>query len=206
MTLIALLRHADGDHVGQSLPGRTAAALNAEGLAAAHELAATLGGLPIAAIHSSPRERAVATVAPLASYLGLEVLTTPAIDELDFGAWTERSFESLREDARWRHFNEFRAGTAPPGGELMVEAQARIVRAMTGMRDEHPGELVLAVSHGDVIRAALAHWLGAPAERLLGVEIAPVSVSLVELGESWSRVLLIGAGAGLAAQTIMSSR
>ena len=72
-TRILLIRHGINDYVKEHrLAGRTPGVhLNEEGLAQAAALAERLASAPIAAIYSSPLERACETAAPLAGRLGL---------------------------------------------------------------------------------------------------------------------------------------
>ena len=79
MTVLILIRHAEADGTGSRLYGRLpGVGLNARGLGQARRLAHRLASTaPIAAIYSSPLERACATAAPLAALLGETVRTHP---------------------------------------------------------------------------------------------------------------------------------
>ena len=193
MTTFFLIRHAMTDAVsGRWIAGRRPGLrLNAEGRAQADALAARLAPAGIAALYSGPLERARETAEPLARALNLEARTLDAFDELHFGDWTGRTFDELESEAAWRRFNSFRGGTRPPGGELMLEAQARAVAALARLRDRHAGERVAVVSHGDIVKAALAHYAGIHLDLFQRVEISPASVSLLELGDDGPRILLV---------------
>jgi broad specificity phosphatase PhoE len=91
-----------------------------------------------------------------------------------------------RED--WKRFNVFRGGTRAPGGELMIETQARMVRRIDALRQPHDGQVVALVSHADPLRAAIAHFLGISIDMLLRFEISPASVSVLELSDWGARV------------------
>jgi broad specificity phosphatase PhoE len=84
---------------------------------------------------------------------------------------------ALADDPGWRRFNTWRRHTRAPGGELMPEVQTRIVRAITRIRAEHPGEAVAVFSHGDVIRSAVAYFAGVSLDLFHRLEIRPASVS-----------------------------
>lgn len=165
--------------------------LNEEGRAQAEGLAARLSSAPLRAVYSSPLERALETAAPLARALGLEVRVSGALNELDFGEWTGRTFSELEREPGWRRFNSFRSGTRIPGGELMAEAQARFVAEMGRLRERHAGEALALVSHADPIRAAVAHYAGIPLDLFLRVEVSPASVSVVEVGEYGPRIISV---------------
>ncbi|HSU65911.1 MAG TPA: histidine phosphatase family protein, partial [Tepidisphaeraceae bacterium] len=82
-------------------------------------------------------------------------------------------------------------GTRIPGGELMLEIQSRIVKQMLRLREVHPEQCVAIVSHGDVIKAALAYWLGVPLDLFLRIEISLASVSVVAIGDYGPWVLCV---------------
>jgi probable phosphoglycerate mutase len=190
VTTIHLVRH--GAHVlppgvlAGRLPG---VALSDEGREQALRTAerlARFGG--IGAVQCSPLERTHETAGIIADRLGLTPDSADALLEIDFGNWTGRSFEELDREEDWRHWNHFRTGTRPPGGETMLEAQARALRHVETLT---PESATVLVSHCDVIRAVLTHWLGMPTDLLLRLEIAPASISTVEIGPWGPRILRI---------------
>lgn len=113
----------------------------------------------------------------------LAVETADAITELDFGDWQGGTLADLDEKDRWKRFNAFRSGTRAPNGELFLETQLRIVRLLLELKERHPEGTVAIVSHADVIRAALLHFLGVPMDLFLRLEISPASVSTVAVAD-----------------------
>jgi probable phosphoglycerate mutase len=185
MTTLLLIRHALNDLVDQAIAGwRPGTHLNAVGRAQAARLAEVLAEAPLRALYSSPLERARETAAPLAARLGLAVTTDTELGEIDFGDWTGRSLAELAADERWRAFNSLRSLTRVPGGELMIETQARMITALERLRARHPAEMIAVFSHGDPIRAALAYYLGLHLDLFQRFEISPASVSLVEFKDN----------------------
>ena len=182
MTELLLIRHGLCDAIGRTIVGRSAGvSLNAVGVRQAEDLADRLKLLPIAAVYSSPMERTWETAAPLAGRLNLPVRLAAGLNELDFGAWTGRTLDSLKGEPDWTRFNTQRGSTRIPGGETMDEVVARSGAELARIAAEHPVGLVAAVSHGDVIRALLAHYAGMPLDLMLRLEVAPASVSAVRL-------------------------
>ncbi len=174
------------------LVGRTPGiGLSEEGHAQAAGLVRRVGGLPISAVYSSPMERCRETAAPLAAHLGLTVRIAEGLNEVDFGEWTGRPFAERQGDPRWTRWNAMRSVSRAPGGESMVEVQGRIVELAARLAREHGDEVVALFSHGDVIRAALAHLLGVPLDLFQRIEISLASVSVVQLGEGGVRVLAV---------------
>ena len=192
MTKFLLIRHALTDSVGQRLSGRTPGVpLNAEGRAQAQALAARLADVPINAIYSSPLERARQTAAPLAQQHQLEPIISDDFLEIDFGHWTNRTFQELAGEPAFQRFNSFRSHTRIPGGELMLEAQARIVAGLGRLCARHPGATVAVVSHADMLKAAVAYYAGIPLDLFQRLEISPASVSILEVFEETARIFTI---------------
>ena len=193
---LLLVRHALCDPVGVFLAGRRpGVSLNAAGRAQLPALAARverrLGGARLDAVVASPLARAQETAAALARAHGLTIATDPGLAELDFGAWTGRAIDALGTEPAWPHFHGYRSGTRPPGGELALEAQARAVGAALCLAAAHPTGTVAAVSHADVLKAVLGHLLGIPLDLQHRLEVAPASVSEVELAPWGARVLAV---------------
>jgi len=193
---VHLIRHCAHDDVGQVLSGRSARSpLSAKGRAQAQWLAAHFAlGEPIAAIHSSPRERAQATAEIIGRRIGTPVQVVDALDEIEFGAWTGRSFAELEREPEWHAWNRERSVTRPPNGENMDEATARAVGHLDGLVARSWNGTLLCVSHCDIIRGIVAHYLGLATDRLLAFDVDPGSVSTLLLGNWGSRLLKLNGG------------
>src|SRR5258706_4078853 len=149
MTAFYVIRHASDDFLtDKKIAGWLPAVhLNEKGHKEAEKRAGKLGGEAIRAIYSSSLERATETGEPLARKLSLKVQISEGLGEIKFGDWTDKSFQQLDQDPRWARWNSFRSGTQAPKGDLMIEAQNRIVREMLLLRDKHPGECIALVTH-----------------------------------------------------------
>lgn len=190
MTLFFLARHAAFDGVGHRLAGRSPGVhLSAEGREQAERLARRLADVPFDAIYASPLERAQETASAIARGRAMDVRTDDALTELDFGEWTGRDVADLDADERWRWFNRFRSGTRVPGGELMLEAQARAIDALHRLKARHVPGTVLVVSHSDVIRGVVAHYAGIAVDMCSRVEVELASVSVVEVEDWGARIV-----------------
>lgn len=190
---VHLVRHCAHADVGRVLSGRCSGTpLSAEGRAHARWLAGRFArGAPVAAIHSSPRLRTCETAAAIAERLNLAVTQVDALDEIDFGDWTGRSFSELDADPDWHHWNVARAFAPTPGGETMPQAVARAMAHVEMIAAQNWSGAVLCVTHCDIIRGIVAHMLGLSLDRLLLFDIDPGSVSTLVLGERERRVLTL---------------
>ena len=192
MTRLIFIRHAATDCHASHLAGRDVDVhLSHRGRLQAQRLAGSLKQLGIAKIYSSPQPRARETAEFLGELIDDSVKIVPQLDEIDYGEWTGRTFEELRGISRWRDFNSLRSCTRIPGGELMIEVQARVLELMECLSRRHPAVALALVSHADVIRAALAHCLGMPLDLVLRLEVSPASISMVAMEQYGPRVLSI---------------
>jgi len=191
MTLVLLICHGTTDWVDRGiLAGRSPHVhLNRAGMREVEQLAERLACCPIDAVWSSPLERAIETAAPIAERQTLDVRICEGMTEIDFGDWTGREIRELAEDPQWLQFNHFRSGTRIPGGELIVEVQERMVTAIEQLHRLYPEGLVAAVSHGDVIKSAIAYYAGIPLDLLLRIRISPSSVSVIAIDSDGPEVL-----------------
>jgi len=192
MTKILLIRHATTDSVGKRLSGRTPGVhLNAEGQTQAQQLAERLNGLVVAALYSSPLERAVQTAEPIAKLQHLQTIISEDFLEINFGDWTNKTFAELQPEPQFSLFNSFRSGTRIPGGELMLEAQARIIAGLQKLCLQHPHETIAIVSHSDLIKAAVAYYAGIHLDMFHRLEISPASVSIIQIYDETAQIMLV---------------
>lgn len=192
MTTFLLIRHAENTSVGRFIAGRQPGVhLTEAGHAQAERLAERLAGLDIAAIYSSPMERAMETIEPLVRRLGAKVHVQEGLDELDYGEWTGRNSQELADRAEWKEFNMHRSRTRIPGGEMLLEAQTRAVATLEQLARQHPEEMVAVVSHADILRAVIAYYAGIPLDLSLRVEIGMASVSVLALNAGDARLLRV---------------
>ena len=198
MTRFLLIRHATTDSVGKRLSGRKPGVhLNEQGQEEAKNLAERLIHVPIAAIYSSPLERALETAEPVATSHHLQTIICEDFLEINFGEWTDLSFEELQNEPQFQRFNNFRSTTRIPGGELMPEAQTRFIAGLQKLCLQHPGETVAVVSHSDLIKAAIAYYAGIHLDLFQRLEISPASVSIIELYDETARILLMNDVGGI---------
>jgi probable phosphomutase (TIGR03848 family) len=192
MTKFLLIRHGSTNMVGKRFSGRMPDVhLDENGKQQAKEIAQRLKSLPIKAIYSSPLERTIETAMPLAKELNLSVQTSEEFTEIDCGEWTGKEIDGLRDDKQFKLFNSFRSIAPVSGGEWMAEAQLRMVRQMQNLCLQHPGETIVVVSHGDLIKAAIAYYAGIHLDLFQRLEIDPASVSIVIIYEETARIHLI---------------
>jgi broad specificity phosphatase PhoE len=188
-TLFHLVRHGAYSLLDQALGGRNPYKLSDEGHIQAGRIAAALSGRPIAATLSSPVQRAMETAEPIAAGLGLTLHIAPDFAEIDFAGWTGAAFTSLHDDPAWHAWNVFRSTAQVPGGEAILGVQTRAVGGLMRIAAAYPDAEVVIVSHADVIKAVLAHFLGAPLDLMRRMEVSPGSISRLLLYAADAKVL-----------------
>ncbi|WP_456717143.1 histidine phosphatase family protein [Bradyrhizobium sp. USDA 4353] len=172
-----MIRHGHHPLLGRILCGRMPGVeLDDQGLREVEICAALIDPVPTL-IQSSPQLRAQQTADIIATRYRLPVEIVPALDELDAGDWTGRSFAELDADPAWQQWNETRASRRPPNGESMAAVQQRIVSHIEHLCRERSGECIVLVSHAEPIRAAIMHCARIALDDFHSVEVAPASIS-----------------------------
>ncbi len=192
-TLVLLVRHGLTPTTGVKMPGRSRGLhLSDDGKRQADGLVKRLAAVPkLAAIYASPLERARETAAPLARERGRAVRVEPGLLELDIGDWTGLSLKQASHKPEWAAVQRHPSGFRFPGGESFVEMQSRITGALGRLVARHRGEVLVAVSHADPIKAAVAHALGTPLDLFQRIFIAPASVSAISYRRDGVGVLTV---------------
>ena len=194
-TLVLLVRHGVTSTTGRLLPGRRRGLhLSDEGRRQAEALAARLAAVPkIAAIYSSPLERARETVAPLAKARGLTVRVERGLFEDDVGAWTGLSLKRAARRPEWAIVQRHASGFRFPGGESFVEMQARMASTLGRLVERHRGQTIVVASHADPIKTLVAHALGMPLDLFQRIVIAPASITAIAYRAEGLSVLTLNA-------------
>lgn len=193
MPICLLVRHghstanADGVLSGRA-PG---VGLTDRGRAEVGALGAALAGVPLVRVVSSPLERCLATAAAVAEGHDLDVEQDDRVIECAYGAWTGRPLRELTADPLWRVVQDTPSRARFPesdayAGESLAEMAQRAVGALTALDAEveagHGPDAVWAVvSHGDVLKAVLAHVAGTALDDFQRLVVEPASVAVVRL-------------------------
>jgi probable phosphoglycerate mutase len=191
--LVLIVRHALTPTTGVVLPGRSRGLhLSDEGRKQAEAVATRLESIPkIAAVYASPLERARETATPIARARRLALRLDPALSEIDIGAWTGVSLKRAFRKPEWQIIQRHPSGFRFPGGESFTEMQARVTTALGRLAARHRGQTIVAVSHADPIKAAVAHALGTPLDLFQRIYIAPASISAIAYRPEGPAVLTV---------------
>ena len=221
-TLVFLVRHGTTPTTGALLPGRAPGLhLSDKGKAQAKSVGERLRGWAqagpeqdgkrttrrkktpgpsrpsIGGIYASPLERTKETAAAIGLALGSRVRTDRGLLECDFGEWTGGSLKDLSKLPEWSTVQRYPSGFRFPGGESFAEMQTRIVRALHGICERHPGEAVIAVSHADPIKAVVADAMGTHLDLFQRIVISPCSITAISYGPLGPTVLAVNSTGSL---------
>ena len=182
MARLYLIRHATTPDTGVRLTGRLpGVGLDSAGREQAEAVGRRLNGAGLAAIYSSPLRRCRETARAVAAPNGNEVTAYRSLIEVDYGSWSGRTLKSLQRTKLWPQLFTAPSRVTFPGGESLAAVQHRSVAACEELAAAHRSASIALVSHGDVIKAILAHYLGTPLDLFQRITIDPASVSVVDL-------------------------
>ncbi len=181
---MVLVRHGQTPTTGSVLPGRAPGLHLADtGVRQAQAVAERLAGVErVDAVYASPLERARETARPIGAALGIKVRVDRGLLECDFGDWTGRPLKELGKLAEWATVQRYPSGFRFPGGESFTEMQRRMTTALARLVERHRGGVVVAVSHADPIKAAVADALGTHLDLFQRIMISPCSATTVSYG------------------------
>ncbi|MGD0595312.1 MAG: MSMEG_4193 family putative phosphomutase [Acidimicrobiales bacterium] len=192
ITTICYVRHGSTPTTGKVLPGRARGLhLSEAGKVEAADTAGRFAGVPVAAVYTSPLERARETASPITKATSRPARVDRGLVECDFGEWTGAELSKLSKLPEWRAVQRYPSGFRFPGGESFVELQSRLVETADRYRSKHPGEVIVAVSHADCIKAVLASALGVPLDLFQRIMVGTCSTSVVAYGSAGPMVLAV---------------
>lgn len=158
-THLILIRHGQIQaNIDKRWHGWTDSALTDMGLAQAERVAHRIHQEhpDVSAIYASPLQRTFNTALKIADILQLEVIQEHRIKEYGIGVWEGETFSDLH--SKHDFFKQVDADPhyAPEQGESIAQVGDRVSTALQGFMSQHPGEKVVAVSHGAAMALGLA--------------------------------------------------
>ena len=186
MSQILLVRHGQNEWVSKNrLAGWTPGVhLDDQGKNEVILLAERLAHLPIRAIYSSPLERCLETADPIAKSHGLETIELEEVGEVRYGKWEGKKIKKLAKKRSWYAVQHYPSRFQFPGGETMRQVQQRAVNAIENLGKRHAEEMIVVVSHADVIKLLMAHYLGLHIDLFQRIGISPASISMLAISKS----------------------
>jgi alpha-ribazole phosphatase len=178
---LVLLRHTEPEEDSRGrCYGSLDVGLSPAGLEHADGLARDLADLPLDAVCSSPRRRALDTATRIAAVHGLVPEVDDRLRELDFGTFEGRRYDEIERDEPqlFRAWMETPTEVSFPGGESYEDLRRRAVAACDEIRGRHDDALV--VTHGGVVRAVVSEWLAIPAAAIFRLDQSYGGLTVVD--------------------------
>jgi broad specificity phosphatase PhoE len=111
-------------------------------------------------ILSSPLKRARQSAEIIAAGLGgVDVIDEPLLEEVRYGKWEGLTYHQLIKDESFLEYRKAPIESVTPGGETIGQVQARGVDAVMRALHANNGRRLLFVSHGDIIRTVVCHFM-----------------------------------------------
>lgn len=190
MTLLFLIRHGHTDWADRKLAGWLPDVhLNEAGVKQADALVERLAPVKFHALYSSPLERTLETAAPLARAREMKVIKVSDLGEVKYGDWQGKPLSQLSKKKEWATVQHTPSLMRFPNGESIREMQSRAVAVVERIAAENPRHTLALFSHGDVIKAIVAHFVGMPLDTFQRLVIAPASVTILAVGPSSPRLI-----------------
>ena len=156
--------------------------LGPAGTAIASDLGERLAPAKVGPTYASPITRTWETALEIAKATGSAApIPHEGLSEIDFGTWTGRPLKDLSKLKAWSTVQLTPSRFRFPEGEAFSEAQARAVAACEEIAAVNRKRVVAAVSHADVIKLVVAYYLGLPIDLMQRINVAPASVSVIDL-------------------------
>jgi len=111
-------------------------------------------------IITSPLARARQSAEIIAAGVGdVPIAEDPQLSEVKYGRWEGMVYDDLIEDAEYLNYRDHPLDAPTPGGETIAQVQSRGVEAVRRAITDNSGRRILFVSHGDIIRTVLCHFM-----------------------------------------------
>lgn len=193
MPIVLLIRHGENEYVKKGrLAGRKPGVhLNDNGRAQARALAKSLAKLPVKAVYSSPIDRTMETAQPIAEAKKLEVIPRDGLMEVDFGSWQDKTLKQLARRKLWKTVQNAPSHMRFPEGETFAEAQQRIANELIELCSQHrQKDLIACVGHSDMIKLAVAYFIGLPLDFFQRLMVQPASVTTLSISPNKGAFLI----------------
>jgi probable phosphoglycerate mutase len=193
-TTVLLIRHGENEWTeSHKLAGRTPGVhLNEYGREQVKALGKRLAQAKLDAIYASPLERTVETAQAIVKHhQALEIETRLGLLEVDYGKWTGRKIKKLSKKKSWPVIQFYPTGAGFPGGESMHQMQARMVQEVNFLVGKHPEETIAIVGHADLIKGAVAHYLGVHFDLFQRIIISTASITTISFSPMGPRVIAV---------------
>ncbi|MEY3149296.1 MAG: hypothetical protein RL029_570 [Actinomycetota bacterium] len=193
MTTFIFLRHAvstanEAGLLAGRIPGIE---LSTKGEKQAKSLVHILNSLHIDKVLVSPQDRCLQTIKPWLTQTRRRAVKEGAFQEMDYGVWSGCKLKDLSKTKEWKQIQKSPSTFKFPDGESFLAAQRRVQKGLSLISEKYPKRNILIVSHGDIIKMAVASTLDLEIDKFQRIIVDPASLTtLVWQGNQRSVVSL----------------
>lgn len=190
MTTLIFVRHGQSQsNLEKRFSGQHDPKLTELGHLQAEATANYLQDLGIEKIYSSDLARAYETAEHTAFRLGLEIIPSTRLREINAGDWEGKLYTTLMEEfpEGYHRWLTDLGRAHPEGGESVQELNARVRAEIKRIRTENRGKCVAIFTHATPVRMLACGWFGIPSEDAVKVPFCTnASISIVEYEDDGS--------------------
>jgi broad specificity phosphatase PhoE len=140
-------------------------------------------------IVSSPLNRARQSAEIIGEGIGgVPITIDEQLCEVRYGRWEGMVYDQLVNDPDYMEYRVKPLDYPTPGGETMYQVQSRGVEAVQRAIAANPGRRILFVSHGDIIRTVLCHYMGLGLENFRRLRIDNATFSGVQIAGDFAEM------------------
>ncbi len=133
-------------------------------------------------IITSPLPRARQSAEIIADGIGgVPIIEDAQIAEVQYGRWEGMVYDDLIDDPDYVHYRKHPLDTPTPGGETIAHVQARGVEAVHRAIAANEGRRILFVSHGDIIRTILCHFMTMELRNFRRIRVDNATFSAIQI-------------------------
>lgn len=189
---IYFVRHGETSwNAIMKIQGHSDVLLSDRGREQAVMLSQRLASEKINCFYSSDLARAYETARIIAQPHGMDVITTPALRELNFGVWEGMTAKEIEEayPGQIKSWWTNPLNTRILQGEKLSEMVERCVNEVKNIIKKHDNETVLVVAHGGAIRSIICSMLGINLNKQWRLHLDNACLNLVDFPQ-WERGIL----------------
>jgi phosphoserine phosphatase len=140
-------------------------------------------------IVSSPLPRAVQSAEIIARGVGgIDILADDRLEEVRYGSWEGMTYHQLVKEESYISYRKAPLESLTPGGESIRQVQERGVAAVDAAVTAHRGKRILFISHGDIIRTVLCHYMRLDLRHFHRLRVDNATFFGVEISDEFAEV------------------
>ena len=191
MTTFLLLRHAHSvaNNAGILAGQLEGIGLSKDGTAQVKKLTPSFENIKIDRIISSPMQRCLETVEVIARSKKKRIFIDKRLIEMNYGSWSGKKLSKLSRMKDWKVIQTKASAFRFPQGESFKELERRIESLLKDLSRKYPKEIILLITHGDVIKIAASLTVGCGLDNFQKFAVDPCSLTTLSWGPK-NRMLL----------------